>query len=209
MPSYDLSISKNYSLAGKSYVSTVTVSKAHLAEALDEEIPIAQAGILTIRSSGTAGSLTMTNADHGIADADKIDIYWVDADGVTQSCRHATVGTVSALVVPFTGAGGTALPDAATAIVAAVIQVFTLAWVGNNMASILAGCDFAASTIVFMGTGDTVELLPLPIAPGDCYGWKVGDFTNPLAGGTVDHVHMTHNDVNTVRNCRVGGQLVT
>lgn len=203
---YDLIVTQNYSLAGKTYSQQQTISQPDVV-GKEDLIPVAWPGVLTVRTNGTDGSLTMTDAGHLIATAAKIDIYWLDATtGLQKSCRAATVGTVAGLIVPFTGALGTALPPAATVIQAATVVSYVVQIVGNNVAALLAAADFAAATIVLLDTGGTVEDLVITTPPSGCYGW-LGVGTNPLATKTVDTVHFSHNDTTTPRNVRVAASL--
>jgi len=95
---------------------------------LEVTLPAGKTGQLTTRTSGTAGTLTMTGG-HGITTGAKIDIYW--ASGIAYS---ATVGTVSTNSVPFTLASGDALPTNLTAIVACVQVPINVAIDGDNVA---------------------------------------------------------------------------
>jgi len=205
MPGYDFSINKTLGAAGKNFPHQQTIN-APRHEGIDEAVPVAKNGTLTTRSSGTAGTATMDSTSHGINTGDKLDLYWLDADGKQQMCRGATAGSVSGASVPFTGASGTALPAASTVIQAAVVQVYSIDIVGDNLAALMAGTDFAACQIVLIDSGGPTELLVINLPGGESYEWA-GEFTNPLAGDTCDTVHMTHNDLVTVRSVRVSAGL--
>lgn len=151
----------------------------------NESLPAAPTGVLTIRTSGTAGTLTMDSAGHGITTGARLDIYWAGG-----SCRGALVGTVAGTSVPFTAAVGTALPASSTAITAAVPTAVVLVAVGNNCVVIAAAGD-AAFTVVF-ADGSNVEQLAVVKTAAGGYCWFTGDGTNPLAGLTTAKVFLSH-----------------
>lgn len=86
---------------------TITGSKSRTADSgvgYDLAIPPAKEGVLTTRTSDTAGTITL-GADHGITTADTVDLYW------SGGLRYGvTVGTVSGTSVPFSGGAGDDLP---------------------------------------------------------------------------------------------------
>jgi hypothetical protein len=203
---FDVTISKQFSAAGKSFSHSQTISAPHV-EAVEETIAVAQDASLTTRTSNTAGTLTMVNSSHGITTASHIDLYWLDADGVTWHFAHnALVGSVSGTSVPFSGAGGENMPAADSDIIAALVNTFSIDITGNNVAALLMGTDFAACQIVLIDSGGPTNLIIAPIQPNACYEY-CGEFTNPLAGDTVDTVHMSHADINAVHSVRVVAAL--
>lgn len=202
---YDLTIYKSFTLAGKSYTHQQTLSKPDMI-GKEETIPVAQPGVLTVRTDANTGSLTMTNSGHGILTADKIDLYWTNTDGTFGSRRNMTVGTVASLVVPIDLGSGDDLPAAATAIIAAVVQSFDISIIGNDITALVASADFTRATIVLL-SGGTTEELAIVLISGGAYGWVTGDGTNPIAGDTINKVNMTIADVTTARLVRVAAQL--
>jgi hypothetical protein len=163
-------------------------------------LPVAQAGSLTTRTSNTAGTLTMNSLSHGITTGSTIDIYWTGGQ-----CRGATVGTVAGNSVPFTGATGTVLPAAATAITAMNPVVKNLAVVGNNLQGLaleLKNPNNAPTVATDVGTFSFQSSAPAELLCriqdnyDNVYVWdaataNTGD-TNPLAGVTVATVNVSH-----------------
>ena len=216
--SYDLSVTETYTLANKNYNQQETLSVPHLV-AEESLIPVAWAGVLTTRTNNTDGSLTMTNSSHTIATSSFIDIYWTDADGVTQMARNATVGTVSGAVVPFTAAGVTApsshLPAATTAIIACNVVSVPISFVGNNLGYLVASADFSPATVVLLDSGGTVEDLVMfmqcPFGTGTNYSWLGASQsgTNPLASKTPDAINMSQADTVMPRNVRLAAGITS
>jgi hypothetical protein len=203
---YDLQIQEAFSLAGKSFSLQQTISTPNMF-GMEDLLPIAWDSALTTRTSGTAGELTMVSSGHLITTGATIDLYWTDANGNQQIAYGALVGTVAGVLVPFTGAEGTALPAAATDIFAAVVTSYTISTpiVGNDVATILAAADFAAASIVLLDAVPSVDLAIGTIL-GGCYSW-LGAGVNPIAGKTVTTVHMSHSDIATPHNVRLSVQL--
>ncbi len=103
------------------YLVSTTADNAVIAEPI---LAAAQTGTLSVRSSGTAGTITMSDGGHTITTAAKIDIYSLVA-GVGTVSYNATVGTVSGTTVPFTLANGDALPAATSAVTVMIPHVET------------------------------------------------------------------------------------
>ena len=110
----------------------------------------AKSGTLTTRSSGTAGTLTMASG-HGFTNGQIIDIYWA-----TGQCTRATIGTVATNSVPFTGAGGDALPAANTEITAMVESVEDFDIDIAELLFLGVGADNAACSATFLDDGGSV-----------------------------------------------------
>lgn len=195
--SVSMIINQNISLGGANFLTSTTLNaNGEILKSLagPDILLAAKDGTLSTRTNGTDGTLTMS-AGHGIITGDKLDIYWSGG-----SCRGATVGTVSGNTVPFTGATGTALPIATTVITAMVPTNLDIAFIGNNMQGLITMCD-VIGTIAFFNSSNT-ELFAIT---GLSYAWWLGNgITNPLAGVTVDHVHVTHGDSSASRNMKIG-----
>jgi hypothetical protein len=201
---YDLSILKQFSLAGKSYVHQQTLSKEGF-EGVEASIPVAWAGVLTTRTDDDTGTITANDAGHLITTAAIVDIYW---DGGSR--RNILVGTVAGTSIPF-GASGTSfgdvLPAATTAVQVCVVQEFDISLDGDALQALVATAENTKATICLYSTGDTVEELALSIALGGAYDWITGNGANPITGDTIDKVHMSIADTVAARNVRVGALL--
>lgn len=157
-------------------------------------LAVAQAGTLSTRTSDTAGTLTLS-ADHGITDADVIDIFWTDDDGNLQCAYGATVGTVSGTSVPFTGASGTVLPAEDSTITACVVTEINVDFDGDD-----AKLVFLKSTrqghANFVDSGDaSLEAITLDVAAEPWF-WIDGLCANPLTGNPVDALIVSNADAN-------------
>lgn len=152
------------------------------------DLSAAKTGTLTTRTTSTAGTLTMTTG-HGITDGQRLDIFWS-----TGACYGATVGTVSTNSVPFTGAQGTVLPIATTAITAQVPTVRTVVVTGNNATAIqaystLVTGDGYANIVIAQSDATTIVAYQLSGSLPSTSWDGTGVATNPLAGVSVGKVY--------------------
>ncbi len=147
-------------------------------------VPAGQTGTLTTRTSNTAGTITMASVSHTIITGQRIDIYWNGAFAYA-----ATVGTVSGVLVPFTGAAGTALPLANTVVTVGSPILTPFVVVGNNMQVLICATD-QTGLFVFEDGG---HLLTISVEAGDVFEWDVDTIlANPLAGDSPTKVYMSH-----------------
>lgn len=166
-------------------------------------ITAAQPGSLTTRGSNTAGTVTMTNTTtHGIVDGQRIDLYWSGGQAY-----GATVGTVAGAAVPFTGAAGTVLPIATTAINVGIPTQRLIALTGDNLSAVVMYAVNRAQ-VVFASSAPAALLavtLGTTMTAGGSYNWYTGNgVTNPLAGVTVASVWMSHENTAAASRVAVG-----
>lgn len=138
--------------------------------------------------SGTTGTLTMTNASHGIVTGQRVDLYWVGGQ-----CYGVTVGTVAGTTVPFTAvSGGSALPAQGTAVSVGVCVPNPFAVIGNNLTGLAC---YAPKSGYFVFNDGTADVYAAFVTGGRVFTWKTGDVpANPLAGHTPTQVFMSHSD---------------
>lgn len=118
-----------------------TGSDAGAEIASPSSVPAAQPATLTTRVSNVAGTLTMTNVNHGIITGQRIDLYWPGG-----SCFGVTAGTVSGTSVPFTRVqGGNFLPIATTAIKVGIPTSAPFELNGDNISALV--CDHATAQV--------------------------------------------------------------
>lgn len=204
---YDLTAFSQFSVGGKQYVDQQTISTGGL-EALEEPIPIAWTGVLTTRTDNNTGTITMDNAGHIIATGNIIDIYWTVA-GVNGVQRASTVGTVSGVTVPIDLGIGDNLPPLNSAVIACVVKKFTPnVIVGNNVAALLAAADSTRAMVCLYSSSDTVESLAITLAANGAYSW-LGVGTNPIAGVSIDKIHISIADSVNVQNVRFAASINT
>lgn len=187
------------SLPGVSISTTIDRSASGGVPPQDVAVPAAKAGSLTTRTNNTDGELTMTDTDHGIETGDKITIFW--AGGIAY---QATVGTVVAKVVPFTGAKGDNLPAKDTAITAGVIAVLDVDFDGDKL-KMFAAMSNRRGHVVFEDSGDAV-LSAAELVANEPYLYIDGvTATNPLTGNPVDEVHVANGDATAAASFKMGG----
>ncbi len=185
-----VNVSKSFSLAGIAFGENSEVDGDVAGGVEVAAVPAAQPGVLTIRTNGTDGSLTMGNVGHGIITGARLDIYWNNG---LSFAYGALVGVVAALVVPFTGAHGTALPIATTAVNVMVPVKRVFSFTGNNLVMLASYCDVPA-LFVYVDVANA-ELALDSNSGGVAEVWySAMDDVNPLAGGAVISVFMSHGD---------------
>jgi len=198
---YDLSIFKQFSVGGKQFNTQLTLSGGGL-QGIEEPIPIAWAGVLTVRTDNNTGTLTMDSASHIITTGAIIDLFW-SVGGVDGVQRKITVGTVAGTSVPIDLGIGDNLPAATSAVQACIVQKFTPDFiVGDNCKALLAAADGTKALICLYSTGDTVEELVITLPLNGSYDWITGGGTNPIAGKTIDKIHISIADTVNVDNVR-------
>lgn len=187
----------NYGMSGMGTSIAQQVSRsADGGSALEIDVPIGYAGVLTTRTDNETGSLTMDDSGHGISTADVIDLYW---DG---GARYGiTVGTVSGTTVPIgaddSGTGDN-LPTAATAIVASVQVPFNAAIDGDELSAIGIQMSYAAAGLadishLSLRDSGSSEIAALDLTANeprqyDIAGGATNDFTgNPITNGIISN----------------------
>lgn len=194
-----LNISKTFSLGGKTFNETRSLSGAGLALA-EASIPAAKAGTLSTRTSDSVGTLTL-GAGHGIETGNVITIFW----GSVGYRRLVTVGTVSGTSVPLTNSGsGDVLPDQGTAVTVMVPTALKIPVPGSAAIAALVLFGEAISLFTLKSSAPAVIehrwhalagisklWFPQGIADG------TGDFIDDdvLNGGDLATVDVSHNAV--------------
>lgn len=167
----------------------------NLAIEIDESIPAAQPGSLTTRTDTTHGTLTMTNAGHGIQTGDRVDLYW--SGGQTY---NVTVGTVAGTSVPITLSTGT-LPALNSAVTVGIAKQVDIALTGNNLSALLFTAPVQGYFV--MATSAPADENAQLVAAGGAYTWYTGSgITNPLAGVTIASIWLSHSDTTQANNLK-------
>lgn len=146
------------------------------------------AGTLTTRTDNDTGTITAASGSHGIATADKLDVFWSGGHR-----RNMTVGTVAGTAIPIDGGAGDNLPAADTALTFAKVT-HEGAWAvdGDDIVTITCQAPTYATLFVFRDSSD-VELAAIYLPAGESYVWDVSlGVTNPLAGTVVAKVSISH-----------------
>lgn len=159
---------------------TVTDDSAVIAN--PASVSAAQPATLTTRTSNTAGTLTMTNASHGVTTGMRLDFYWTGG-----SCFGVTAGTVSGTSVPFTLVqGGDVLPVANTAITVGKCEQVTFAVTGDLVSGLVCGKASAAVRCRYTFT-ETLGVLALSVLnqSGESFVWNgINTSTGPIGSGS-------------------------
>lgn len=200
--SHTLVLQESYSVGSKSYKQSKQILGDQLIS-MEEDLPAAKTGTLTVRTDADTGTLTMTGG-HGITTGARLDVYWAGG------CRRGmTVGTVATNSVPIDGGAGDALPVATTAITAMVPLSKPAAITGNNVIAMVAGADVPVDkqAQVVVADGSSVELgnVVLTADPSGTASWiwqSGSGYTNPLAGDVGTQVFLSHGDSTASRKVR-------
>ena len=172
---------------------------------LQETLALGQAGTLTTRTSDTAGTITASDAGHGIATADKVDVHWTDS-GVPKVAYDCTVGTVAGTSIPFTGASGDVLPIATSAIVVTKHLSVNLSIDGDETKLIAIVVETADITrrdavhIQFLDSG-SAEIAELDLVTNIPQVWDIeGGASNPFTGNPITVAKITNGGTTASQN---------
>lgn len=165
------------------------------------ELPAADSGTLSTRTSDTAGTLTL-GSGHGVSTGDTIDIFWV-ASGVLKCAYGATVGTVVGTSVPFTGASGDVLPAVDSAVTADVVVEINVDFDGDDAKIVILQSN-RQGHFDFQDSGDaSLEQDKLEANEPWFYVSDLG-YTNPLAGNPVDALLLSNKDSANAATVKLG-----
>jgi hypothetical protein len=184
------------SLDGLTQQKLTVVDDAEAVKVSGMTVPVAQPATLTVRTNNTDGSLTMTNAGHGIVTGQRLDLYWTGGKRF-----YAVAGTVAGAVVPFTGStgGGDNLPIATTSLAVGIPTSAAFRVTGDNVTAILLSLPPGWNGYFAFDEAGTVENPAQYVAGGTPFSWP-GENSNILAGLTVTKLWVSHdNSVATVQ----------
>lgn len=198
----DQSFSLTVTLGGTGFTVNQDGSEYTAEDEIDFELGTAWAGTLTTRTDANTGTLTMTDADHTITTGARLDVYWVDDDGVNYCQRGITVGTVSGTSVPIDSGVGDNLPTVNSAITAMVPQLWTGSVVESEIecfAAQIIGTELGAQISVGASayTEQVAFLLNGTTWTGDTLAWSDGipGWTSPLDSATTfTKIYASHGD---------------
>jgi hypothetical protein len=176
-------------VGGRYYSMDVTAS-GDSSGSTSPTLAAAKTGALTTRTDNDTGTITGASG-HGISTADRIDIYW---DGGSR--RHVLVGTVSGLSIPFGASGGEGLgdnlPAADTALTFMKENVEVHTFSGDDLIGLGVNSPSYPATVVFRQS-DLTEIFAIELDAGESYVWTSAmGVDNPLAGGSVGKISITH-----------------
>ena len=150
------------------------------------DLPVGKAGSLTTRTDNNTGTITMSDAGHGIATGAKVDVYW---NGGVQ--YNVTVGTVVGTSVPIDLGVGDNLPGASTAVVVSVRSQINLDIDGDALVLLAIKQKFNSNTITadshidFQDSG-SAEIAELDMEANGPQVWDIaGGSANPFTGNSI------------------------
>lgn len=163
-----------------------------------DSVLAAQPATLTTRTGDRAGTLTMTNAGHGIITGQRIDFYWTGG-----SCFGVIAGTVSGTSIPFTIVqGGDILPATGTAITVGICKSVAFELAGDNITALVCSKATAAVRCYFVFT-ELLGVLALAVLnqAGSVYVWDgTTKATGPVGSGPVGSASISAVTLNPLAN---------
>lgn len=170
-------------------------------------VPAPKTGTLSTYTDANTATLTMS-AGHGIATADKFDLYW--ADGFRMNC---VAGTVSGNTVPFTGGTGSAIPPASTAIRAMTPQTYNFVFVWADIQAIVCSSQKVPtpvrSVIHFItNTGAEAAWPSVQLDGVSDYIWDANMNNKPsLSITSIQSIKISHDDTTQPQTISVNGMF--
>ena len=185
-------INSTISVAGVSLGSLVTRlkggTKAHILSPTEENaFPAGKPGTLTTRTDDDTGVATL-EADHGITDADTVDVYW------SGGMRYGmTVSSVDGTAVSIDLGSGDNLPTETTAlVVTARIELDTD--VDGDLIELIAVGSDRRGHVEFLTDGDA-SIVAIELTAGEAWTWVNGQgVSNPLTGDPIGKVQVTNGE---------------
>lgn len=179
----------NYSVAVSGLGGNIAQSLPRSANAggiREVDLPVGKAGTLTTRDDNNTGTITMSDAGHGIATGAKVDVYW---NGGVQ--YNVTVGTVVGTSVPIDLGLGDNLPSASTAVVVSVRSQINLDIDGDNLVLLAIKQKFNSNTITadshidFQDSG-SAQVAEVDLEANGPQVWDIaGGSANPFTGNPI------------------------
>ncbi len=161
-------------------------------------VPAAQPATLSVRAGNTSGTLTMTNANHGLVAGQRIDLYWA-----TGTCFGVIVATVNGVTVTFTTVqGGNPLPAVTTAITVGICTAVAFSVVGDNMTGLVCGHAQVLVQCYYVFV-DALGVLDLAVlnAPNTIYFWDgTTKSTGPVGSGPTGSAGISAVTLNPLAN---------
>jgi hypothetical protein len=193
----------SFVVGGKTFQEQASLN-VNLGAVLDPpaKIPAAKAGgSITTRTDNDTCIVTMPGG-HGIITGDRIDVYW-DIGGVKGS-RRGMAATVAVNAVTLDLGAGDNLPANLSPVILAIAQPFDLDLTGSNLTGVCVYTEKRGSVVFAQNDGTLIYGKHL-LRDGKVWGWDKEDGeTNPLAGGAIGQVFLSHSDTTAARIMRVG-----
>ncbi len=179
----------NYSVAVSGLGGNIAQSTPRSANAggiREVDLPVGKAGSLTTRDDNNTGTITMSDAGHGIQTGANVDVYW---DGGVQ--HDVTVGTVVGTSVPIDLGSGANLPPQDTAVVVSVRSQINLDIDGDNLVLLAIKQKFNSNTITadshidFQDSG-SAQVAEVDLEANGPQVWDIGGGSaNPFTGNPI------------------------
>lgn len=186
----NITITKNINIGGVNFTENKQVT-FDVGLGLPVNPTVAQPGVLTVRGSVSAGTVTMGSGGHTIVTGQRADLYWAGGRR-----RGVVIGTVAGTAVPFTGGTGTDLPVTTTPIGVATPIKRAIGFAGNDLAILVGSAPAGVDGQIVLADAALAELYYMHVSNGVVLEAYYSDFAdvNPLAGDAVAFAYFSHND---------------
>ena len=175
------SVQKSLTVAGENFPQSSTVV-ADAAIVQSVSVPAAEAGMLSVRTSVGAGTLSVNNSDHSFSVNDIVDLYW---NGGAR--RSVKIGTVSGTVCTILEGAGDDLPTQGTTVFISPCVLLESEVVGTKIKAIFLYTENRGQ-ITFMNSDDA-EQFHKELGFGSAWEWLEGNGTqNPFKDAIVSSV---------------------
>ena len=181
----------NGAIGGKTIYKTFTRESDHPNPYIDIDLPAGKTVSSWVKTDANtaAGALT---AGHGLSSG-KVDVYWLDTDGVTPKQRHGVDMTVNAIALD--GGAGDDFPATAETTVVVTPQVtITVHSDGDRAVALIVCVEYSSSSetrysgVDFQDTGGTTVKYML-LGPNEpAIWWSQCIYSNPLTGSVIEGV---------------------
>ncbi len=165
------------------------------------KIPVAKSGSLTTRTDADTGVVTLS-AGHGVVTGDRVDLYW-DVGGVKGN-RRGMAATVAVNAVTVDAGVGDDLPVATSPIILAVAQQFDIELTGNNMIGLTVFTEKRGCFVLTDNANALIFGRHLAEDGGTWGWWNTSGDANPVAGGAIGKIWLSHQDLTAARVMRFG-----
>lgn len=166
--------SSNWSIGGKNFSRSETLSGEGSALLDDVQLPAGQSGNATV-----AGTVVLVDAPVDLVEGDKVGVFWEGGQRISCSITDITGDTLT-----LSGGVGATLP-ASTAVVVAKTITARMEMTGDDIQILSVQVAAADGVVEFLDDTDT-QIIHINLEAGQADGWDSDSgLVNPFAGKQV------------------------
>lgn len=151
----------------------------------------------TTNTDGTATWTDIGTNGHGITDANKVDVGWVDANGLNQNRTRMTVSSADGTTITVDGGAGTNFPTEDYAVCAGKRSSVSFAATGASVKLLSLYSEPPAGVTLSRAVADFVTSVPATIKAFDLgndepFVWANNSpIANPVTGSTIAAIELS------------------